>query len=472
MVGPNFVSPTASTPASFATPLDAGKRSVPVPEPFNPMWWTLFDDPLLTKLEERLATANLDLRLAAFRLAQARAQLGATEAAAGPRSNANASATRIQQSKEGVLATSTGSSSNGLGGTSSSRNTRIFEPYNLFQYGFDLSWEVDLWGRVARLIESGAAAVEVSEEARRDILVTAAAELARDYVQLRGIQRKTAITRENLVIARQSLTLTQARSAGGVTTDLDVANAAAQVESVAAQLPALEARQAELMNAIAFLLGEQPRALEVQLAAPRAVPAVPPRIKVGLPSELALRRPDIRRAEAMLHMATADIGVATADFYPRVVLSGSGAIQGLQLSNLADYRALAYSFGPSISLPIFEGGRLKRVLELREAQQQEAALNYQRTVLAALHDVDNALTVYDAEQRRHAGLRAASVQTRRALGIARLRYEQGVTDFLQVLLAQRASLAIDQDLADSTTAITTNLVQIYKSLGGGWEPAP
>lgn len=476
VVGPNYEAPTADTPGRYAGPVPGGAaRSVPVAEAIDPQWWKLLGDPTLTRLEERLAEGNLDLRVAAARLAQARAQLAFVSVSRDPTANANASYTRDQQSRKGVLAlspTNSATNANGLGGRTSSPNSRLFEPYDLFQSGFDVSWEIDLWGRVARLVESSTAQLEAAAEARREIEVTASAELARNYVQLRGVQRKLAITRESLASSRQSLNLTRERAAGGVTTDLDVANAAAIVESVAAQLPQLEARQSEYANAIALLLGTQPGSLAVELAAPRAVPPVPPRVPVGIPSELARRRPDIRRAEAILHAATADIGVATADFYPRVVLAGSGALQGLEIRNLPDLRALTYSLGPSISLPIFDGGRVKRTVELREAQQREAAILWQKTVLGALHDVDNALTAYDAEQRRRDRLEAAARESRRALGIARQRYEQGVSDFLQVLLAQRAQLAAEQDLADSTTTVTTNMVQLYKALGGGWTPPP
>ena len=476
-MGPNFERPVSAWPlAGWGKPApgDAPAQSQPVAEPIDPQWWRLLNDPLLTELETRLVGANLDLRTADLRLTEARAQLGVTQATRLPAVNANGSVTRQQQSREGVLALTSATASpatnaNGLGGRTSTPNTRVQHPYDLFQYGFDASWELDLWGRVARNVESSAAQVTASEEVLRDTLVTASAELARDYVQLRGTTRKLDITRQNLASARESLRLTQERAAGGLTTDLDVANAAAQVEATAAQLPALEQQKAQLINALSFLLGEPPRALEVTLAAPRALPKVPPRVPVGLPSELARRRPDIRRAEAVLHSATAEIGVATADFYPRVMLSGSGAIQGLQLRNLADWPAQAYAFGPSVSLPIFEGGRLKRTLELREAQQKEAAVTFQRTVLAALHEVDNALTAYDAEQRRRNRLQAAATQASRALGIARQRYEQGVADFLQVLIAQRNQLAAEQELADSTTAVSTDLVQLYKVLGGGWQ---
>jgi len=459
-LGPDFERPEAWwKPVSwFATaPVTppAPRASIPVAEPFDPAWWKVLNDPVLNAMQEQLATANLDLRTADFRLAQARAQLGVTEASQGPVLNANASYARARASQRGTVG----------------RVARSFEPYDLFQYGLDLSWEIDLWGRVARLVEAGEAQLAAVEEAKRDLLVSSSAELARSYIALRGVQRKVAITRQNLQIARQNQALTRDRAAGGLTTDLDVANASSQVASVEAQLPGLEEQQARLSNAVALLLGEQPGARLAALAVPRAAPVVPPRVPVGVPGDLARRRPDIRQAEANLHAATAGIGVARADFFPRVTLNGFGAIQGLNVSNLRDSAALAYSFGPSISLPIFEGGRLRRTLELREAQQQEAAIAYQRTVLVALHEVDNALTAYGTEQRRRDRLAQAVAESRRALGLARMRYEQGVADFLQVLTAQRALLAAEQDLADSTTNVSLNLVQLYRALGGGWDPS-
>ncbi|MCX7379311.1 MAG: efflux transporter outer membrane subunit [Alphaproteobacteria bacterium] len=459
-MGPDFERPEAWwKPASWmaASPVapQPARTSVPVADPFDAAWWKILNDPLLNEMQEQLAKANLDLKTSEFRVAQARAQLGITESADGPRVNANAGYARARSSQRGTTA----------------RVARSYEPYDLFQYGLDLSWEIDLWGRVARLVEAGEAQLTAVEEARRDLQVSTSAELARAYIALRGVQRKVVIVRQNLDIAQQNQRLTRDRAAGGLTTDLDVANASAQVASVEAQLPVLEEQQARLSNAIALLLGEQPGARLAALAVPRAAPVLPPRVPVGVPGDLTRRRPDIRMAEANLHAATAGIGVATADFYPRVTLSGFGAIQGLNVSNLREGAALAYSIGPSIQLPIFEGGRLRRTLELREAQQQEAAMQWQRVVLGALHEVDNALTAYGTEQRRRDRSEQAVAAGRQALGIARLRYEQGVADFLQVLTAQRALLVAEQEMADATTNVSLNLVLLYRALGGGWDPA-
>ncbi|HEY2133501.1 MAG TPA: efflux transporter outer membrane subunit [Acetobacteraceae bacterium] len=485
-VGPNFDHPTTWWhPASWGTPAPSPQQatSKAVPEPVDPEWWKLLGDPQLTALETQLLNSNLDVRIASIRLAEARAQLGVSKADEYPMINGNASYLNQRLSKNGEISllSGGGTSANGLGGaggipTAESTNgsaNKILQPFDLYQAGFDASWEVDLWGRIRRNVESVAAQGEATQEAARDTLVTASAELARDYVQLRGLQLKLEYTRENLDSARQSLALTQQRAAGGVSTDLDVANAAAQVAVNQAQIPTLEQQRAESMNAIAMLLGREPRALEVELAAPKPIPPVPPVVPVGLPSELARRRPDIRRAEALLHSATADVGVAVADFFPRVTLSGSAELQAIQLHTLANWASGAYALGPSVTLPIFEGGQLKRTLELRKDQQQEAAVTYQRTVLNALHEVDNALTAYDAEQHRRDSLQQAVEQNRRALALARDRYSQGVADFLEVLTAQRGLLSAQQDLADSTTTVSTNLVQLYKALGGGWDnPAP
>lgn len=366
-LGPNFASPTAwwSSKSFTADASAKAAQSVPVPEPVDPHWWKLLGDPMLTSLEARLATSNLDLRIASLRLAEARAELGVSQAGLVPTLSGGAGFSANQQSRNGTL--------------SLSPRNRLNDPYNLYQYGFDASWELDFWGHVRRAVEQSAATVQATQEAGRDVAVTASAELARDYVRLRGVQRKLQITRQNLGSAQESLRLTRARAAGGLTTDLDVANAAAEVATIRAQIPTLDQQISALSNAIAMLLGQPPRALTHELAAARPVPPVPPHVPVGVPSELARRRPDIRRAEAMLHAATAATGVAVADFYPRITLIGDGKLQGLQPANLADWVSLAYSFGPSISLPIFDGGRRTRTLDLRKAQQQEAGITYQRT---------------------------------------------------------------------------------------------
>ncbi len=318
-------------------------------------------------------------------------------------------------------------------------------------------------------MESAQATVRASAEARRAVLLTALAEVARDYISLRGTQEQLRIARENLSTAQQGLKLTRDRAAAGVTTDLDVANASAQVRITAAEIPALEQREREWINALSLLLGRPPGALETELAVPRPVPPVPPRIPVGFPSELARRRPDIREAEAKLHAATADVGVAVANFYPSVTLTASFGFQALQFGNLWKWDARQYAAGPGFTIPIFQGGQLKYTLTLRKAQEQDAAIAYEKTVLSAWHEVDNALTAYRDQQLRRAQLIGAVADNRRALVLAQSRYKEGVADFLTVLDAERSLLGSEQQLALSTTTVSTNLVALYKALGGGWQ---
>ena len=475
-VGPDFTRPNPDSAFSWLSgkgPRAAPAKSVPVEQPVDPSWWTLFNDPILTALEQRVAAGNLDLQAAAFRLSESRAQLGVAQAAQFPLSHANSSYTRTKASNNGQFALApnalgaSGASGSTAGGLS---GTHRLSPFDVFQIGFDASWEIDLWGGVKRSVESASALVEASAEARRTILLSTLAEVARDYIALRGTQTQLRIARDSVKTARQSLSLTQQRAAGGVTTDLDVANASAQLRNTTAQIPRLEQQEAAAINALSLLLGQPPNALRDELETAKPVPPVPPKVPVGIPSELARRRPDIRQAEAQLHAATADIGVAIADFYPAVKISGSIGLQSIQFARLFDFNSHMFSAGPGISIPLFEGGRLKATLHFREATQQEAAINYQRTVLRAWHEVDNALTAYSTEQARREQLRLAEADNRRALGLAQSRYQQGVADFLAVLDAERNLLATQQQLADSTATISSNLVALYKALGGGWEP--
>jgi NodT family efflux transporter outer membrane factor (OMF) lipoprotein len=488
-VGPDWSKPQIYAPRRWGGAMAAASvapvPSHPVAETPDAAWWRVFHDGELSALESRVAAANFSVRLAAMRFVESRAQRQAVGADQYPSAQADGSYTREEISKKGVLALFGGGGSggsfvgggggaNGLSGRSGGipatvAGSQRIPPFNLFQYGFDASWELDFWGRVRREVESADASVEASAEARRNALVSVLAEVARDYLQLRGIEARLAITRQNVATAQDSLALTQARFRGGLTSALDVANAAAQLHATEAQIPPLMQQESESINALSLLLGEGPGALRDELGAARPVPPVPPLVPIGVPSELARRRPDIRQAEAELHAATAEIGVAVADFYPRVTLDGSVGVQALRLKDLGSWGARQYGLGPSVTLPIFAGGKLLATLDLRRAQQQEAAISYQQTVLQAWHDVDNALTAYAAEQARHDALSAAERESRNALDLARQRYAQGLSDFLNVLDAERALLSAQLQLADSLTSISVDMVQLYKALGGGWE---
>jgi NodT family efflux transporter outer membrane factor (OMF) lipoprotein len=477
-VGPNFERPQSPTPEVFDRTQNAQAASKPVEAPLAADWWTLFNDPVLNGLEQQLADANLDVAAASARLQQSRAQRRVVGAAQMPTLDGAASYDRERGSENGVLSllgvtptqtqpqSASGSAPLGVAGMPGSKGSPA---YNLYQAGFDASWEIDLWGRVRRSVEAANAMSDASFEDRNAVLLSARAELARDYIDLRDTQALLKIAHENLDIANNALKLTQVRAHEGVTTDLDVSNASAQVENIESLIPMLESHCETSINAIGVLLGEEPGALHQTLADPSDVPALPAQIPIGFPSELVQRRPDIRKAEAQLHAATASIGVAKADFYPRISLNGSAGFQSLQLSSLASWASGQFVVGPSITMPIFEGGRLKGTLQLREAQQQEAAIAYKQTVLQAWREVDDALVLYDAEQRRRDRLAEAVSMNQRALAIAQQRYKAGALDYLDVLNVQKQLLDAQSNLEHSRMAAATNLVALCKALGGGWE---
>lgn len=454
-LGPDFRRPEAAPAvASFAT---AGAKvpSNTVEQTLDASWWTLFRDPVLVELEREAIAANLDLQAAAARVAQSRAALQVSGAALLPRVDAGASYARQRASGKGT---------NALSGATDQH------AFNLSQAGFDASWELDLWGRARRLQESSAAQLEAAGFDAAAMRVSLTAEVARVYLELRGVQNDLRVARSNSEIAAKSLHVAERRRAQGVATEFDTSVARAQLASFEAAIPELEQRGAELGNALALLLAKPPRALDAQLSNAAELPGLPARVPVGLPSELAHRRPDILGAESRLHAATAQIGAAQADFYPSISLTGSLGAQALSFSDLG-WGARQFAIGPSLHLPIFEGGRLKGNLALTEARQQEAAVAYQQTVLKAWHEVDNALSGYRRVQGRAAQLDVAVLENRRALTHAERRYAQGAADYLTVLVTQQRLLDSENAASRGRTDTALAMVALYKALGGGWEAA-
>ncbi|SDR55350.1 efflux transporter, outer membrane factor (OMF) lipoprotein, NodT family [Paraburkholderia fungorum] len=459
-VGPDFQRPAAALPAHWRTDTRqpdadiAGTLSPVVDGTPDSQWWEVFHDAELTSLIQRVTASSLDVKAAAARLLQARAARGVSGADALPSVAGTASWQHARSSQNGVLDIS------GLEGK---------HDYNVWQPGVDASWELDLWGRVRREVESSDAAVEAAADLRRDVLLMTLADTASDYMQLRGIQAQQKIVEQNLEMARHSLELTQIRFADGVATRLDMAEASAQVSTIEAQLPLLDNRRVHLVNALSLLMGAPPRTLDNELREYAPIPSMPSRVPAGLPSELAERRPDIRVAEARLHAATANIGVAVGDFYPRITLSANFSLQAMHFSDLDSWDSRMFGVGPALSVPLFDGGRLKGQLALRNAQQQEAAIDFQRTVLNAWHDVDNAMTEYEARQNNRDKLAKAVEQNQIALENAQRQYIAGATDFLNVLTVQKDLLGTQQALASSSADVAVSLVSLYKALGGGWQ---
>lgn len=303
-------------------------------------------------------------------------------------------------------------------------------------------------------------------------MVTLLAEVAQNYLELRGSQRQLAIAQANLKAQSETLGITRSRYEAGLASDLDVARAQAQVQTTQSQIPALQASARQSIHLLGVLLGQPPMALAEELSRHEAIPEPPPQVPVGLPSELLRRRPDIRRAERQLAAATARIGVATANLFPRFSLTGSFGLQSGQLDTLPNAGSNFWSIGPGVRWLVLDWGRVRSEIHVQNARQEQALLAYEQTVLTALREVEDALVVFTHEQARHQALVRALAANRRAVELATQLYQQGLSDFLSVLQAQRDLYASEDALAQSDLTVSTALVRLYKSLGGGWDDAP
>ncbi|GAB6853169.1 efflux transporter outer membrane subunit [Asaia astilbis] len=477
-VGPKYHKPDLWSPSQYDMHAHSGQAgSQTSADAPDPTWWKIFNDPTLTSLETRLATQNLDIQRATAQLAQSRAQLMMAGAERFPGLSASGSYTRSQYSSKMIqrIISSVGKSSNGA--LTQERATLLDQSsgdatvplLNQWKYSIDAQYEVDLWGRVARQYEAAKADLQATDEERRGILIAQQADMANDYLTLRGLQEQLRITTANRDTQARTLALAKERQKTGFVTELDVTSAEAQLDSTTAQIAQLEQRVEQQINAISLLLGSPPGTLNDELTRTAGIPVVPPRVPVGVPSELAQRRPDIRQAEAQLHAAVANVAEAEAEFYPKITINADFGLQSLSFRDLGFWNARAWNIGPSISLPIFQGGRLRGQLMLNRYAEKAAAITYRQTVLGAWRDVDNALIAYRDEQRRRDGLQGAVDAGQRALKLAQEQYRSGLTTYLNVLSAQRDLLSAQLQLADSTTTIASNMARLYNALGGGWE---
>ena len=460
-MGPDFKRPTPPyDPSSFLDGRTSGAgHSQPEVAPIQVEWWQSFNDPELNSLEQRAVAQNLDVQTATIRVAEARSNAGVTASAFFPSVSGNVTAADIKPSDKGFsLGSSSGSSSD-------------ISPLSVYQYGFDATWTLDLWGKVRRGVEAGNAAIQAQEIDRRGTVIQLMAEVARDYLQLRNAQMQLKIAQDNVRTAQNLLNLTQQRATAGLTDQLDVAQEQAQLTTTEATVPTSQQMVAQYINALSMLLGEGPRALQAELITPEAVPPTPAVVPIGLPSELLRRRPDVMEAEATLHEATANIGVAVASFFPSFDLLGFLGIQSDATQNLFTTAARTYALGGMVSVPIFQGGKLVETLHLRKSQQKEAIIAYDKAVLQAFSDVDTALTNYDQEQQRRVLLGRAVLADQKAFALAQQRYTEGIATYIDVLNAQQSVLSSARQYEDSTAAVSTDLVALYLALGGGWEDA-
>jgi multidrug efflux system outer membrane protein len=449
-VGPQFVRP--DPPAGVATTLRFHQSSQPglaeadVPQAF----WRRFDDPQLDALIAAALRENHDLRIARSSLQAARALHWLSTHDRWPTVTASASQAEFLASENAAP---------GVGRAGRERSA--------VDVGFDAFWELDLFGRTRRGIEIAGAEVRGGEATVQDAQVSLSAEVARIYLQLRGLQEQLGVAQRNLLNQRSTLEITRTRLQAGRGNRLDSARALAQLSTTAAGIPLLESGIAASMHRLAILTGRTPEALVAQLGAASALPSLPV-LSIDTPEALLRRRPDIRIAEHQLAAATARIGLAMADLFPRVTLVGSVGWSADSISSLGDSAAETYTFGPSIQWAAFDLGRVRARIVASEHRAEAALAHYELTVLRALEETETALVAYGRAQQRRDALAEAAAASTDAAALARQRFDGGLTDFLDVLDAERSALSAQDQLAQARTAAATALVALYKALGGGW----
>jgi outer membrane protein, multidrug efflux system len=426
-------------------------------------WWLIFKDAEMTSLVERAIRANLDLRLAEARIHEARATERIQAAPLWPDLDATASFSRTLQSQNAFQS---------LGGSLPAGYSISNQATNLYQPGFDASWEIDVFGGTRRSVESAQASLKASIYDRSDVLLTLLGEVASDYIDLRLYQKQLEVTQNNLDAQNGTLKLTRDRLEGGLASELDVAQQESQVASTASEIPTLETSCRQSIHALGILLGEQPGSLSRELSSPAPIPAATPEIPLGLPSDLLRRRPDIRRDERKLAATVSNIGVATADLFPKFSLTGVSQFQSVSVSNLFSAGSLYWSFGPTVTWPILQGGQIVANIDKTNAQRDEALITYQQTVLNALEEVEDDIVAYGRERARYQDLLTAVSASRRALELSTELYLGGLKNFLDVLEAQRTLLSSENDLAASQAAVSKDFVALEKALGGGWQNFP
>lgn len=443
-VGPDFKEPNLPKPEFFLTRL--GETA-----DIEIAWWRSFGDEELQKLIDDAVTNNKEIDVAVARLKESRAGRRATQFELTPVGTVNASALKAKDSESVPVAFP------GIG-----------EENETYSASFDASWELDLFGRIRRKVESASAREVSIAEDLKDVIHSVIGEVARNYFELRGIQNQLAVARRNAENQVETVRITEALVKGGQATELDTARAQTQYKTTLASIPTLEGEERVIIYRLSVLLGELPETLLSQLSTPKPLPIYEGPVSLGTPAELIRRRPDIRSAEAKLRSATADVGVAVADYFPRITFLGSLGFSAISFSDLGDGGTESYSVGPRITWAAFDTGTIYNRVQGRKAIVEGALATYEQSVLSALENVESSLARYGKERERFTLLSEAASESKRASQLARTQYQAGLIDFLAVLDSERATLQAEDSLARSQTTLLTNLVAIYKALGGGW----
>lgn len=448
-VGPDYTPPALDVPESWnqdgalSRPETTASATGDISQ-----WWRNLNDPLLSGLVVEALRASPDLRSAQAKLRESRARLAVAKAGRYPEVTASGSASRSQSSED------TGSG----------------ESRELFSAGFDASWELDVFGGVRRGVEAARADLASSEASLHDARVTLVAEVARNYIEVRTQQILLGVARDNLDSQSETLQLTEWRAQAGIVSSQDVEQARTSREQTRALIPRLEISLAEAEHRLDILLGKAPGALHARLAAAGSLPAVPEKIAVGIPADTLRQRPDVRAAERALAAETARVGVAEAARYPSFKLSGSVGLEALTLSALGNSGSVASSLLAGITAPVFNAGRLRNQVEIQDAKREQSQVAYEKTVLNALQDVENALVSLTRTREREAALVKAVESAKNAERLAMQRYSSGLIDFQSVLTTQRTVLTVEESLASTRSDGVIALISLYKALGGGWSP--
>jgi len=446
-VGPEFQAPNLPAPDTWHTEMAGGLAvSETIPDDQG-AWWQVFQDPLLTRLVENAAAGNLDLQKAVVRIEEARALYGISQADDYPVLDSTGVIQRLRPSEKTGFETTSG----------------------FYQAGFDTAWEMDIFGKIHRSQQAALAEVETRQQALAALLVSLQAEVALNYLELRTFQERLIAARGNLDVQKETYEINLSRFNAGLIGELAVHQAQYILEQTRSQIPQLQDGLGRAANRLAVLVGKRPGTLHEELTKNYAIPCIPLEVVMGIPARTLRQRPDIRRAERALARETALVGVAMADLYPQLQLTGTFGLEALSVGNFFNSSSRFWGIGPRVSWRLFDGGRIRQAVAAQSARQEQAMIDYQAALLTAQEEIENAILAFAKEQLRRDSLVKATAAARNADRIARDQYQAGLVDFSNVLDAQRSLLSFEDQLAQSRGAVSANLVRLYKALGGGWQ---
>ena len=450
MVGPHYVEPETDTPdqwqQALAEDMAAGQQELV-------RWWEQLNDPQLTALITRAKEGNPGLKETIARIREARAVRAIAAGERVPDVNAGGRVARSRLPETFIPPT-----------------TDLNRYNSFYEIGASATWELDFWGRIRRAVESADASLQGSIESYRDALVLLYAEVALTYTEVRALQARITYTEGNIITQEGALQLVVDRNKAGIASDLEVRQAELNLYRTKATLPTVQAALTASINRLGVLLGESPQALHTSLATPQPIPAVPQQILVGVPGELIRRRPDIRAAERSLAAETARIGVATAELYPRFGISGDFSMLATDAGDITDWGNRRFNIGGFFSWNIFDGGRVRGQIGVQDARTEQALYRYEQTVLRALEEVETNLANFARERERRVALEQSATAAEKSVELVLILYRTGLTDFQNVLDMQRSLFEQQDLLAASDGEVIKDLIRIYTSLGGGWDP--